>query len=121
MHAEHQVYIIYYASLYHRFSTTYAFLCWLEDKFNSTLQAFLMCSNIFSKTKAHCHMCIMTTSMHSLLMARTETILSRNMVRCFRFDYIIGIHICTERYYRTIITKLHSCHNSCFTIAHLLY
>ena len=118
---EHVVYIIYYAGVNHCLSTAHAFLCWLEYQFKSTFELILILCYIFGKTKAHCHMCIMTTSMHRFIMTRAIATLNRCMSSLFRFDNIIRVHIYTECHYRTFITELHSCYNRCFTKAHFFY
>ena len=118
---EHVVYIIYNAGVNHCLSTAHAFLCWLEDQFKSTFKLIFMLYYIFSKTKTHCHMCIMTTSMHRFIMARAIATLNRCMSSLSRFDNIIRVHIYTECYYRTLITELHSCYNRSFTKAQFFY
>ena len=118
---KHVVYIIYYAGVNHRLSTAHAFLCRLEDQFNSTFELIFMLCHIVCKTNTHCHMCIMTTSMHRFIMTRAIATLNRCMASLFRFDNIIRVHIYTECHYRPFITELHSCYNRCFTKAQFFY
>ena len=110
--------VICHTCVNHCVSTTHAFFCRLENKFNFANQFFLMRHQKFCHSQTNSNMTIVTASVHCVSVTRVKTFLHGAMFCTSIFFNIVAVHIKTEANSFTRFASIEHCNHTSFTACH---